>query len=115
MEQERRKHRRLDLDATLIMKRLDDGSQEKVRVDVLDLSKTGIGFKCAETLDKNAVYQAELKIWTKEIIYTFVNITRIDDSQSERIYGATFVGMPETDACKIAIYEMFDDAEHGKL
>ena len=115
MEQEKRRYRRLDLDATLIMKRLDGNKQDKVKVDVVDLSKSGIGFKCIETLEVNAVYQAELTLWTKEIIHTFVNITRISGAGQEKIYGASFVGMPESDACKISIYEMFDDAEHGNL
>ena len=99
----------------MIMQRLDNHKQDKVRVDVVDLSKNGIGFKCKEQLELNAVYQAELTIWTKEIIHTFVNVTRIDNSKEETVYGATFVGMPENDSCKISIYEMFDDAEHGNL
>ena len=115
MSQDRRRNRRLDLDASLIMKRLDSNMQDKVRVDVVDLSKSGIGFKCKENLEMNSVYQAELTIWTKEIIHTFVNITRIDDGKPEIVYGATFVGMPENDSCKIGIYEMFDDAENGNL
>jgi|APHig6443717817_1056837.scaffolds.fasta_scaffold26950_3 PilZ domain len=115
MEQERRKDRRLDLEAKLIMERLDSKKQEKVRVDVVDLSKRGIGFQCEEDLELNAVYQAELTLWTKEIIHTFVNVTRKEKKGEHYIYGATFVGMPESDSCKINIYELFDDAEHGRL
>ncbi|NLG05377.1 MAG: PilZ domain-containing protein [Clostridia bacterium] len=114
MEQDRRRNKRLDLDATLIMSRIDDKSQKKVHVEILDLSKTGIGFKSSELLKMNEVYEAELTIWTKEVIHTFLNITRFDDSSEEHIYGATFVGMPESDSCKIAIYEMFNDAENSQ-
>ena len=51
----------------------------------------------------------------KKIIIHLFNVTRIDNSKEETVYGATFVGMPENDSCKISIYEMFDDAEHGNL
>lgn len=111
MEQDRRRNKRLDLEASLIMSRVDDNSQKKVHVEILDLSKTGIGFRSQEHLRMNEVYEAELTIWTKEVIHTFLNITRFDDSKDENIYGATFVGMPESDSCKIAIYEMFNEVE----
>lgn len=109
--QEKRKAKRMVLDAHLIMKRLDGKGNDIIPVDILDLSKSGIGFKCKNVLEINSVYEAELTIWTKEVIHTFVTVIRFDNSGDENIYGATFVGMPESDLCKISIYDMFEEAK----
>ena len=101
------------LDAHLVMKRIDSGMDQKIPVDVIDLSKSGIGFKCEKLLEMNSVYEAELTIWTKEVIHTFINITRFDNSGDDNVYGATFVGMPEADSCKIDIYDLFDRANNN--
>lgn len=109
--EEKRRSKRIVLDANLIMKRIDSGKDDKIPVEIQNLSKTGIGFKCGKLLEINSVYEAELTIWTKEVIHTFVNVTRLDNSGDDNIYGATFVGMTETDACKIDIYDMFETAK----
>ncbi|MCR4741201.1 MAG: PilZ domain-containing protein [Lachnospiraceae bacterium] len=108
--QEKRRNKRLELDAHLIMKRLDSGKNERIPVDVLDLSKSGIGFSCNQMLEMGAIYEAELRIWTKEVILCFVNITRMDQRENTIVYGATFVGLTDNDACKIQIYDMFQEA-----
>lgn len=109
--EEKRRSKRLVLEAHLVMKRIDSGKDDRIPVEVLDLSKTGIGFKCEKVLEINSVYEAELTIWTKEVIHTFINVTRFDNSRDDNIYGATFVGMTESDACKIDIYDMFESAK----
>lgn len=109
--EEKRRSKRLVLEAHLVMKRIDSGKDDRIPVEVLDLSKTGIGFKCEKVLEINSVYEAELTIWTKEVIHTFINVTRFDNSGDDNIYGATFVGMTESDACKIDIYDMFESAK----
>lgn len=96
------------------MKRIDSGMNDKIPVVVTDLSKTGIGFKCDQLLAINSVYEAELTIWTKEVIHSFINVIRLDNSGDDYLYGATFVGMTETDISKIMIYEMFDELNEGK-
>lgn len=113
--QEKRKAKRLVLDAHLIMNRIDSGKHDLIPVDIIDLSKTGVGFKCNQLLEMNSVYEAELTIWTKEVIRTFINIIRLDNSGSENIYGGTFVGMNEQDSSKIEIYNMFDEAKKAGL
>lgn len=109
--EEKRRSRRIVLDAFLVLQRIDSGRDDIVPVEVLNLSRTGIGFKCNRLLEINSVYEAELTIWTKEIIHTFINVTRLDNSGDEYIYGASFVGMPESDVNKIAIYDLFDAAK----
>ncbi len=96
------------LNAHLVMKRLGDAEGEKVPVDIIDISKGGIGFSCETPLTMNAIYEMDLMIWTKDVIHTFVNITRFDSKKN--MYGATFTGMNENDSGKIRIYEMFEQA-----
>ena len=111
--EEKRKAKRMVLNAHVIIKRLDGNRHERIPVDVLNLSKTGIGFQCAQKLELNSMYEAELVLWTKETISCFINITRAADKGDVMVYGATFIGMTEHDSCKIDIYDMFTEADKG--
>lgn len=104
--EERRKSKRLDLESTLVMKRLDGTGEENVRINVIDVSKRGIGFTCEKPLQIGAVYESHLTIWTKEVISAFVEIVRIEKAEDTFIYGGIFIGMPELDSCRIAIYDV---------
>lgn len=108
--EERRKSRRADLQSRLLVKRLDSGEQEEIGVDVMNVSKTGIGFYCDELLDMGAVYEAYLTIWTKEIIHAFIEIVRIEKKMDTYEYGGLFIGMPEVDLQRIDVYNVVNDA-----
>jgi hypothetical protein len=54
------------------------------------------------------VYEAHLKIWTKEVIHTFVEITRIDNKGDKFEYGGFFIGMAEMDAARIDLYHIVE-------
>lgn len=110
--EERRKHRRMDLEAKLMVKRLDCAQEQEVEIDIADVSRTGVGFSCEDKLDIGAVYECHLTIWTKEVIHVFLQIVRIElGSQGSFHYGAVFVGMSELDASRISVYESFNEAE----
>ena len=71
--EERRKNRRLGLTSRLLLKRLDqDGGAEELQIDVVDVSKTGVGFVCKESLEIGSVYESYLTIWTKEVLHAFM-------------------------------------------
>ena len=89
----------------LLAKRLDSDVNEEIGVDVMNVSKTGIGFNCDEILEMGAVYEAYLTIWTKEVIHAFVEIVRIEKDEDAFKYGGIFIGMPEMDAARIEIYD----------
>lgn len=112
--EERRKNKRIELDAKLMVKRLDDNSEEEVIIEVFDISKTGIGFNCRKALTIGAVYEAYLTLWTKEVIHSFIEIVRIEKKENTFVYGGIFIGMPEMDIKRIEIYETFE-AEKGNL
>ena len=103
--EERRKSKRLELESKIIIKRLDGGRGEEESIEVIDVSKTGVGFNCTRALTIGAVYEAYLTIWTKEVIHAFVEIVRIEKAENTIVYGGVFIGMPEVDSQRISVYE----------
>ena len=109
--QERRKSKRSPLDSTLIIKRLDDNTAEEVAIDINDVSKGGVGFTCKEVLQIGTIYESYLTIWTKEVLHAFLQIVRIEMKENGYVYGASFVGLPEMDASRIAVYQTINEEE----
>ena len=72
----------------------------------------GMGFRTAHPMDVGALYDTRIQIWTKEIIETVIRIVRCEKI-SDDLYrcGATFVGMMNSDALKINIYQMLNPEE----
>ena len=111
--EERRKNRRIELSAKILIKRLDAGGAAKeVDIDVMDVSKTGVGFVCGETLEIGAVYETFLTIWTKEVIHAFIEIVRIEKGEDDLFsYGSIFIGMSEIEAGRIETYSTIETME----
>ncbi len=107
--QEKRRSKRLDMQAKIILNRLDAKEAKTSAIEVVDLSKFGIGFICEENLDKGAVYETDIQIWTGDIIHAFIEVVRISQQNGGNIYGGIFVGMPESDWCRIQVYETYRD------
>lgn len=106
---ERRRNVRTELQAELVLKRLDGQSGEKVAIRVSDVSKSGIGFECAEQLEIGAVYECFLTIWTQEIIHVFVEIVRGEKREDGYRYGGIFIGMPDMEAWRIEAYQTVEE------
>lgn len=110
--EERRKSKRMDMEAHLMVKRLDSAVKHAVVIDISDVSKSGVGFTCKDMLDIGAVYECSLTLWTKEVIHCFLRIVRIElDDMALYHYGAIFIGMSEQDALRISVYEKFSEIE----
>ena len=104
--EDRRKNKRIELESCLIIKRLDNAaSSEEVSIDIIDVSRTGVGFTCDKPLQIGAVYEAFLTIWTKEGLHAFIEIVRIVKEDETYSYGGIFIGMPEMDAARIEVYD----------
>lgn len=106
---ERRKSKRMQMESKLVIKRLDGGTSEEVNIEVVDISKTGVGFVCSSPLLIGAVYESFLTIWTKEVLHAFLQVVRIELKDDTYFYGATFVGMPEMDAARIETYQTLSE------
>ncbi|MCH5332959.1 MAG: PilZ domain-containing protein [Agathobacter sp.] len=110
--EEKRRHKRLDLDVNIQLERLDEEgvtTLKYVHVDVTDLSRSGIGFVCARELEKGSFYDTRIRIWTKEVLEVVLEIVRCEKKGDLYQYGASFIGMTDTDALKIDIYQMFNE------
>lgn len=111
--EEKRRHKRLELDMNVQLERLDEEdvtTLKYVHVDVTDMSRSGIGFNCKKELDIGTYYDTRIQIWTKEVIECVVEIVRREaDSDGGYHYGAVFIGLLDTDALKIDIYQLFND------
>lgn len=107
--QEKRNSRRMSLSAQLLIKNMHDSSEteEEVEINVLDVSKTGVGFMCNTPLEIGAVYEALLKIWNDDVIHAFLKVVRIEQTQDEKyICGTIFIGLPEMNAARIEVYDL---------
>ncbi|MCL2255016.1 MAG: PilZ domain-containing protein [Lachnospiraceae bacterium] len=107
---ERRKGVRLNLDTSVVIQRIDENDDEEINIEIIDVSKSGVGFSCNKALQIGAVYESFLRIWTKELIHAFLEITRIEKKEDTFEYGAFFVGMPEMDAARIDNYGIIEKA-----
>lgn len=110
--EEKRRDKRLELGVDVQLERLDEAgvtTLKYVHVDVTDISKSGIGFRCQSELEVNSYYDTRIQIWTKEIIESVIEIVRREESGGEYKYGAVFIGLPDVDALKIDIYQMFNE------
>lgn len=110
--EEKRKHKRLELYVDVQLERLDeDGvtTLKYVQVDVTDISRSGIGFNAKTQLSVGTYYNTKIQIWTKEVVNTVIEIVRCEETAGGYHYGAVFIGMTDTDALKIDIYQIFND------
>ena len=115
--EEKRKNKRTDLDINVSLGIItEDVSKEKeyIDVEITDVSKMGLGFKTDRQLLVGDCFDARIQIWTKEIIDAVLKVVRCsenEDKEGEYHYGCIFVGMTDTDALKIQIYQMFSEED----
>jgi len=110
--QDRRKNKRLELDVSLQLERLNDGAVTTIKyidVEIFDISKSGMGFTSKRELELGTFYDAKVQIWTKEVIEAVIEVVRCEKQGDRYVYGSVFIGLMDRDALKIQIYEMFYD------
>lgn len=108
--EEKRKYKRSLLNAIIQLRECNDRNQ-KINVDVNDLSREGIGFFSAQDLKIGDYYDTEIVIWTKEIIQVVIKIVRkTNQPDKNRIsYGGEFIGLSETEKFRIDVYQCVQD------
>lgn len=113
--EEKRRSRRLDLTGEIIIKEVggpDNG--ETVDIKITDASSVGVGFVTDKQLAIGDNYEANLVIWTKEVLHVFIKIVRATVNEDGYHYGGLFIGMPEDLKQRIDVYEIIED-EKAKL
>lgn len=103
-----RRARRIDLESTLVLKRIDNGIDEEVTIHIHDISKSGVGFSCEKELELDAVYESYITIWTKEVIHTLLKVVRKKEDGEGCLYGSIFMGLSDIDAYRIEVYDMLE-------
>ena len=69
--EEKRKHKRLEIDVSVRLERLDeDGitTLKYVHVGVTDISRSGIGFKANQELELNSYYDTRFRFGPKKLL-----------------------------------------------
>jgi len=98
---EKRRSKRLPIDLKLDISSLF--KQDNVRVDnvhapieVMDVSRNGIGFKSESILPIDFYFNAKIQLGDPEsCLYTVVKIVRQEGMDDNKfIYGAEYIGMP---------------------
>ena len=114
--EEKRKNKRLDIGVKVEIERIDEANITTVKymeVEVTNISKTGLAFRVPDVeFEVGACFDARIQIWTKETIDTIFKVVRVNKLENDVYeYGCIFVGMTDTDALKIEIYQLFNDVE----
>ncbi len=113
--EEKRGSKRLDLSVKVEVERIDTTNTTTVKymeAQVTNISKSGLAFVVPNDFEIDTCFNARIQIWTKETIDTIFKVVRkkeLGDGMFE--YGCIFVGMTDTDALKIEIYQLFNDAQ----
>ncbi len=112
--EEKRRSKRMDINVRISLRAIDadDDQRKTYEVDVINISRGGIAFKCEEELCINGFYDTQINIWTKEKIDTVIQVLRKNGDQS---YGGKFVGMAAADQFKIEVYELFNHSGDNKV
>lgn len=64
-------------------------------IEVIDVSKLGIGFKSKSILPLDYYFNAKLEMGAPDnVLFCVVKIIRISSDGEQNIYGCEFVGMP---------------------
>ena len=103
--QERRKSNRMKIDVSIKLNSVKNSAtdtsvlnKESFTVDLVNLSKDGIGFTSTEKLELNTFYD------------TIIEIVRMENyGDGPTLYGCRFVGIMPSDQLKIQIYEMINE------
>ena len=114
--EEKRGAKRLDIEVKVEIERIDEPGVTTIKymdVEVVNISKTGLAFRInSQKFDMGDCFDAKIQIWTKETIDTVFKIVRANEvGEGVYEYGCIFIGMTDTDALKIEIYQLFNDVQ----
>lgn len=106
--EEKRRSKRMELKVQISLRAIDADDDDDSRtydVELVNISKGGMAFKCEEDICINGFYDAQITLWTKEKISAVVQVLR---KNRDGAYGGKFVGISSADLFKIEVYEMFN-------
>jgi hypothetical protein len=107
---EKRKHKRLPIKLELEVNKLfrqdnviiDDINAE---IEVVDISKTGIGFVSDAVFPLDYYFNAKIEFDEKRFFYCVIKLIRKGEQEGLYLYGCEFVGLAEFLSNKVDEYE----------
>lgn len=113
--EEKRRSRRHEIDLEIKLRRLNGGlleqNAEPETVELRNLSKSGLGFFSRKELEVGSFYDAKITLWTMESMNAMFEIVRCQPEGDGYVYGGMFLALPDTEAFRIDVYELFKNAE----
>lgn len=109
---EKRKNKRVDMITDVELSRLnEDGTatEKRVNANILDISRGGIGFETAYPLEIGTYYDTKITLWSREMVNAVLEIVHGEELEKGYRYGGEFIGISDSDALKIDIYQVFND------
>ena len=119
MENEHRKSKRTGMNVTIKLRTIQSdaitiGSIEEIGVDVVNISKDGMGFKTEKILAFNGLYDTEIVLSNGERFNSIIKIVRMENAGvPETLYGCHFVGINGADQFKIDVFQIL--CEFGRI
>lgn len=111
MEEKRRNKRlpiKLEIDIDKLFKQDNEiiaDLNESIVVD--NVSKTGIGFYCADDLPLDYYFNAKIEFDQKRYFYCVIKILRKEKTEEGFYFGCEFVGLAEFLSNKVDEYESY--------
>ncbi len=113
---EKRRAKRVDVNAVISINRLDNGEylhyedSKKINVNIIDVSETGISFSTQEPIEINSYYNTDLDFDGCARIKAVVQIVRKDDSNPNNIIcGGRFIGISTEDQFKLSVFRIVSE------
>ena len=97
---------------TLELARLNaDGTADGgvVNADILNISRGGVGFLSRKRLEVGSYYDTRISLFSREMIDAVLEIVHVEEQEKGYYYGGEFIGISDSDAVKIDIYQVFHD------
>ncbi|HAS73841.1 MAG TPA: PilZ domain-containing protein [Clostridiales bacterium UBA8960] len=99
MRERRRSHRVLynaviNIDEVYNQEQVIKGQRE-FPVEIIDISKGGIGFIAKEVLPLNFYFNAKIDLGNGKLFYSVLKIMRVDDVEGGYRYGCEFTGLAD--------------------
>lgn len=108
--EDRRKNKRLpmklELKITSLFRQDNDFIPElNEEIDVINISKAGLGFKCKHELPLDFYFDANIKLTGEKHFFCVLKIVRVEKKEEEYFVGCEFVGLADVLSKSVDLYE----------
>lgn len=115
--EDRRRNKRLPIKLEIDIDKLFRQDNEIISninesIEVINVSKTGIGFLCKDDLPLDYYFNAKIEFDERRYFYCVIKILRKEDYEDSILFGCEFVGLAEFLSNKVDEYESILDEKH---